>query len=321
MFVRVIAAAWKKWGLAPTRWTDRCGRHPARCLSPFFFIAWLLVCMAPAHGQGFRQPNAGQPQLEAFEAEGTIEAVAAGKIQIATNANQRWIVMLTPQTKVEYTGAASVDVLRPGMGVKFTAPMDKQGTVKEKVARLTVFTPSQENPLGFWSAAEGAPAAGEAPAGGAPAGAPPAAGDPFGFGKKLDEATGKPAGKPAGKTVGKPAGKAAATEAGTYLIAGRITSYHAGKLQLTTGNAVIKAEVAADAQVDAKLSDCTLARKGDHITVSGQAIPKGGLAQAASVKITAAEPLAGGGKVKPTKPAKEPRTPKKSPRGKEPAAP
>ena len=102
---------------------------------------------------------------------------------------------------------------------------------------------------------------------------------------------------------------------GSYLIAGRVTAYHAGKLQLTTGNAVIKAEVAPDAQVDLKLSDYSLARKGDRVTVSGQTIPKSGLVQATIVKIAAAEPLGGGAKIKPgkpTKPAKEPRTPKKS---------
>jgi hypothetical protein len=267
--------------------------------------AWLLLgCLSPAQAQGFRPPNAGKPQLEAFEGEGLIETAAPGKILIVTNANQRCMVLLTPQTKVEYAGTATTDVLRPGMAVRFTAPMDKQGVVKEKVAQLTVFTPSQESPLGFWSAAEGAPAAGGAAA----------AGDPFGFGKQAEKPAGKTAEKPAAKTPAKPA------EAGNYLIAGRITSYHAGKLQLTTGNAAVKADVAADAQVELKLADGSFARKGDRITVSGQTIPKSSLVQATSVKIAAAEPL-GGGKVKPTKPAKEPRTPKKTPRGKEPAAP
>jgi hypothetical protein len=289
-------------------------------VSAFLVAAWTaLGCLVAADARGAQPFGAGQPQVEPFEGEGAIEVVAPGKLQIVNNANQRCMVVLTPQTKVELTGTASVDALRPGVGVRFTAAMDKQGVVKEKVSQLTIFTPSQENPLGFWSA-ESAPAAGGAPAGGAPAEAP--AGDPFGFGKKLDDLTGKPSGKPAGKSAGKPAGKAAATETGNYLIAGRVTAFHAGtgKLQLTTGNAVIKAEVAPDAQVDLKLADYSLARKGDRVTVSGQTIPKSGLVQAAIVKIAATEPVGGGGKIKPgkpTKPTKEPRTPKKTPKSKE----
>jgi hypothetical protein len=99
-----------------------------------------------------------QPAVTAINLSGTIEAVATGRIQFRTDSNEKWMAVLNPQTKIQVTGEAGADFLRPGMYVRFTADVDKRGAAAERVEELTVFTPEQKNAGGNFSrpAREGA---------------------------------------------------------------------------------------------------------------------------------------------------------------------
>jgi hypothetical protein len=254
-----------------------------------FAACLILLSGLPTYAQAQR-PKPNGPPTEDFEAVGTLEGIAPGMIRMTTNANQNWTIKLQPpQTKVELSGTAGPEFLKSGMCVKFTGEVDKQGNVKEKVAQLTVFTPSKDSSLGLSQAGAGA------------------SDDHFGAGA-------------APAAGGKPAAKASAgIEPGSYAIAAQINNIHGGKVIANAGNAIVKFELASDAKVDVKIADVSLARKGDKISVKGKmVVGLVGMGQASDVKIEAAESLSGA-KTKPAKPpATKPERPsKKVPAGKE----
>jgi hypothetical protein len=210
------------------------------------------------------------------------------------NANQNWMIWLNEQTKVTLTGTASPDFLRSGLYVSFTADLDKRGFIKDKVSQLTIFTPTNENGVGVFP--------GTSTVGGENEG-PGAAG---GFAPK------------AGGKVGKAASKvAAATMEGQATIAGQVTAAKNSKLTVNAGGRTFKFDLADDAKIDVKVADYTsFARKGDKITVDGKTYPNTtGVGLAAVVKIEAAAPF-GSGKAK-----APPRTPTRTPKKKQAAAP
>jgi len=131
--------------------------------------AWVVfVFSGSAEAQHFPQPRPRvpeKPKMDRFEADGTIEAVARGKILMNLASNQQWMVWLHPEAEIHVTGMAEADYLKPGHYVKFTAEVDKRGKIKDKIGLLTLTTPSRMLPLGVWP--EGAAAmAGEGNAGG-----------------------------------------------------------------------------------------------------------------------------------------------------------
>jgi len=260
----------------------------------------VCVCaglLPPAHGQGVRPgrnvlaAKVAKPELEAFTAEGTIQAVTRGRIQMATDspdAAKSWTVMVDPKAVVHVTGTAEPDFLRAGLSVRFTAELDKGGVAKEKVQQLTIFTPSPENPPGV------------RPEGESPAGDKPAEG-----GRR----------RGSGADNGPAAGKALAS--GVYTVAGRITSFRKGRLTVNAGRSTVRADVADDVKIDVDFADYSVAKPGDKISVTKGTTFAGrpGLAQARELTIQLSEPLALAKKkpVRPKLPAAEGsrRTPKK----------
>ena len=215
-----------------------------------WFVAVAAQCL-PGHAA---QPAGPLPQpTENFEAEGVIEQIMPGRIQMTTNANQKWMIWLTPQSRVELSGTATAELLRPGMCVRLHAAIDKQGNVTEKVEQLTIFTPDRRTTFGLWSEAGK---------------------EQFGKGG----------------------------EAKLYEVVGRIAAAQQGKLAIVAGSATLKIELAEQAKIDVNLSDLSLARPGDKITVRGKMFPgQPGMGQATEVRVVAAAVL-GGAKTKPTKP-------------------
>ena len=55
-------------------------------------------------------------------------------------------VMLGPETEVSVTGSAEQDYLKSGVTVEFVAEIDKTHTVKEKIIKMIIFTPTTEGP-------------------------------------------------------------------------------------------------------------------------------------------------------------------------------
>jgi preprotein translocase subunit YajC len=101
-----------------------------------------------------RQQQLQQQQLQqamtTVDISGTIEAIAAGRIQILADSNENWMIALSPKTKVQVTGEASADILRPGMFVQLKAEVDKRGVAADKIEELTIITPSQQKAPGVF---------------------------------------------------------------------------------------------------------------------------------------------------------------------------
>ena len=256
-----------------------------RVLLAAFIAGGLLF---PAHAQRVRPGRNVQPpkpKTEPFAAQGTIRALMPGRIQILTDSTQNWIVFVDPKAIIRVTGTAEPDFLKIGMFIRFTAEVDKRGLVKNQLEQLTIFTPSQRVFPGIW------------PEGQEPAADKPAEGKPrFGTG------------------VGGPAAVGNAPASNLYTVAGCITGSRKGLLTVNAGRAVVRVQVAVDAKIDVDISDYSVAKPGDKISVTRGKMFAGrvGIAQAQELAIKLSKPLA--------LPKKKP-TRKKPPAKKSPARP
>jgi hypothetical protein len=222
-----------------------------------------------------RQQQQQQQQMEqqiqglpAVQMAGTVDAVVPGWIRVLSESNQPWVFQVRPTAKCKLTGKANPDALAPGYYVRFVGEVNKRGAVEQKVAKLTIFTPSQfrqpgaEPDLGFGTSF-GARAGEERKAEG---GAKPA-----GFGAGAADAGRAPAGaRKAGA-----GGKGGAPE--LYDIRGQIVGVSNGRLSVHVPNAYfrpsLRVEVAEDADIDVELDDAralALARKGDKVRIQGR---------------------------------------------------
>ncbi|MGD0654328.1 MAG: hypothetical protein ABSA16_08305 [Thermoguttaceae bacterium] len=95
------------------------------------------------------QQQQQQQAMTMLDVSGTIEALATGRIQMRTDSNERWIIVLNQQTKVQVAGEVGADFLRPGLFVQLKADVDKRGVAADKIEQLTIVTPSQEKPSGL----------------------------------------------------------------------------------------------------------------------------------------------------------------------------
>ncbi|GIX02869.1 MAG: hypothetical protein KatS3mg112_1806 [Thermogutta sp.] len=132
----------------------------------------------PMRGNPFGQRPGGQPQLPRLEASGSVEEVGPMGMVIVSPTGQKWQLVFDRECKLELTGKALPDVLRPGIVISFTADIDKKtGQATDKVSALTICTPDQQHLLGVFpegtmaAMAEGAEAnPGAAGVGGFPGG-------------------------------------------------------------------------------------------------------------------------------------------------------
>jgi len=127
--------------------------------------------MMPGRGQ----PRGNAEQFPRIEASGTVEVLAPMGLQIASPSGQKWQLILERECKVELTGKALPDVLRPGLIISFTASIEKKtGHATEKVESLVICSIDQEHQLGvFPEQGIGSGALGNAAAGGEMGGAGP----------------------------------------------------------------------------------------------------------------------------------------------------
>jgi hypothetical protein len=208
--------------------------------------------------------------------EGTVDVVAAGRIQITTTNGQAIVLVRAGMTKVQLTGTGTTELLKPPVCVEFTAEVDKGSKVKEKVTQLTAFTQSADKPLGLF------PPGAISEIGGAIEGALPGAGGTGGAGAKPGKKTG------AGGT-----GSAGGTQLpATYTVRGQVKTFHGTSLTINTGRGTMKVELDENCEIKVETTDFTKATRGDKITVTGQAMTNNTI-QAATVKIEAAQPLVG----------------------------
>jgi hypothetical protein len=232
----------------------------------------------PAVAQVRRGP-APKPKMERFAAEGQVLNFGRDQILMRTNTNQNWLIYIDPKAKIRVVGAAEADFLSRGHSIRFTAVMDERGQIKEKVDKLTLFTPSQPTDWGFW----------------------PEETEP-------QEGEGAENGPGGGKVGPNPA-----HPAGVYMIAGRIEGIRKGKLTINARLARFLIELAEKPKIKVDLADLRVMQRGDKISVIRGQMPVGqvppgrmGRAKATELRIELAQPLTG--------PRKSPKRSKPAPR-------
>jgi hypothetical protein len=242
----------------------------------FFVTVGLMLCL-PAALQAqltpYNQSRRQQPVLQPMEISGTIQGVARGGLVVANTNNQVWRVAILPATKVQVTGTATAESLRPGVLVEFTAEIDSHRAVQGKVDTLTVTSLTREKQMGVFPA------------------------DADGFGGKSGDDSGKPA-KPAKrsghgeKAPGKAAGKAGHEQAaGSYRIVGRLMVGRGGGLAVQAGRGTLQFQLADDAKINIDMADMSLVSRGNEVSINAMVAPaRPGIAQAVEIKVKLPEP-------------------------------
>ncbi|MGQ9505357.1 MAG: hypothetical protein ACUVQR_10655 [Thermogutta sp.] len=257
--------------------------------------------MAPGHGMapGRGQPRGNMQQLPKIEASGTIDVVTPMGLQIATPSGQKWQLVLEQECKIELTGKALPDVLRPGVIISFTASIEKKtGHATEKVESLVICSIDQDHQLGvFPEQGFGGEALGEGPGfgemGGVGAGqGPNGFGAPGGMGP-----LGGPSERPSrtGRGRQNPQDEIPVE---SYQVCGRISSItKLGKITVSAPNphfrAPIQIDVGENPEISLELSGreaLTFIRRGAKLTGKGVQIgPTAARMSELSIELT--EPL------------------------------
>ncbi len=194
--------------------------------------------------------------MEPFAADGTVQAVGPGRIQMLTNSNQNWMIFIDPKATVHVMGTAKADFLRVGMFIRFSVALDKRGKAQGKVGDLMIFTPTPQNFVGAWPEAAGA-------------GPPDPAGD------------------------GGEAGDRPPVQSSNYTIAGQIRGSRRGKITVNYGQGMVDIELDENPSIKVDFADYTVARQGNKISVKrGKMYPgRPGMAQATELTIMLSDPL------------------------------
>lgn len=263
-------------------------------------------------GQGMRRGEQGQqPKTEPFEADGTVQAIGPGRIQMLTTSNQNWMIFVAPDAVIHVTGTALPDFVRPGMFIRFDAELDKKGNASEKLKELTLFTPSPRDPVGMWPegtapVGDAAPKNAAGPMGGGGAGgaafgggggAAAGGGAAFGGGGEIGvsgNAGGNAGGVAAGgRSVGGAAVGGPAPTSARYTVAGRIGRVRNGRLTIQAGNEAVSVMLDEAPTIQVDMADCSVVKQNDRIAIKRGKMFAGqlGVAQAQEMTIELAEPL------------------------------
>jgi hypothetical protein len=137
------------------------GDFMARRHFAFWVAAAIAAAFGPSTAFGQRAPSYGggtalQPQLqkEDFTGKGEFEAAGSAGLKAVLD-GKPWLIQFDPKVKVNVSGSATVDVLTPGMFVKFRAEVDKKGKAPDEITNLEIFTPGEKNPIGATPAGGG----------------------------------------------------------------------------------------------------------------------------------------------------------------------
>lgn len=226
-----------------------------------------------------------QGGMQQAEILGTVQGVAKNGIVVVDGNNQTWRIAIVPITKVHVTGTTTAASLRSGLLVEFTAEIDSRGAVQKKVEALTVTSLSKEKQIGVFPAAAAA------------------GGDAGGFGANAEEDTAGKSVKHAGRTAGKTGKTASKTQpAGSYRIVGKLIVGRGGALSVQPGRGMLPFELEDNAAIDVNVSDLSLIRIGNEVSVKAAVSPaRPGMAQALELQVKLPEPQAGPPKDRPAK--------------------
>jgi hypothetical protein len=285
--------------------------------------------------QGIRRQPAPQViQFVPVGIEGRVVEVRPALIVVATAGSGMWRVGVAENAAISVVGTAAPDVLRPGLYIRFLAAVEKpQGRVLEKVAKLTIFTPTKDDArtVGVFlpgqcrpvvsfleEGAAGPPADPVGAAAGGPAlpaagnQANPAAGGPAGAAAAGNPAAAAPnAAKPVAPAVPPNASKkpdaaegGAAAAKDMYDVHAQITGGKGTRLTVKVPNQffkpTLKIELVPEPLIELDLVNYLMARPGDKISARGAPLGLNYL-QATELLITLTEPQ-GHTKKKPPRP-------------------
>ncbi len=229
----------------------------------------------------------GPPKLPPISVNGTVVQVVPGGISVNSPTNETWILHIPPAAKIEVTGTADPDLLRPDAFVRLTALVDTRRTsVSEPVHQLTLIDVADRpgRRLGAFRPGQDEPPVPGTPA--AVAGAHP----------PLPDLGGPPPGS----------GDQALLD-----IRGQIKSYRPGQMILEVPGlkSTLRLELADSLTVALDVSNYGLAQPGDTISSKGVQIDQRA-AQASEVSIVLNAPVSDPKKrpepVRPTRPVRRP---------------
>lgn len=250
-------------------------------------FVWLCAALLAAAGatqapaQGYNRQTTRQ-QLRnqlVLHTTGTVEQVRPGVLAVtAVDAKQWWIKLDPRATRIACQGEAAIDLLRPGMAVRFSGEFDEDGKAQKPVEELTVFEVNRDTRMGVYPDAgpmEDLAAEGEA-------------GD-------VDRPQEKPPEKPA-QSGGRGRERVEA-KSGRFFVVGKLKEAKEGKYTVVIPGAEIDVELAPSAKIALETSDYSLASPGDTIEfrakiVEPSEVGKPGELEASDVKIAFSKPVA-----------------------------
>jgi hypothetical protein len=206
-------------------------------------------------------PNARPPmeQRTPFEGSGVVEG--AGPLGLAVNANgASWKVKPDKNCKIEVTGTADPDFLKPGLWVKFSGDFDKKGKATAPVNQLEIV--DQRTAM------------------------------------VNEKEKGRSGLNGADATEKKAKGAATSAAPNSGPILGKITAYKNNELTLETGGGTLKADLGNNPSIKVNVSEFTWAQPGDTVDVKGWYMQPGA-AVAQDIKVTLKNPLGENTKKKP----------------------
>jgi hypothetical protein len=278
-------------------------------------VSAVLALAVSVHGQGLR-PRGPVLRLAIpvapIQLQGTVAGVRPGMVAVTTAAGETWALKITPRSEVRVTGTAEPDVLRPGMYVRFIAPIDtRRSLVQGKVEKLIIFTPSEgvgRMPGVFYPGQEGEDPTLEPGAGGPPnvpggrnpaeVQANPPRGRNPGVKPKALPSTRRENALPGGRDAQDANAKGATGGVETFDVRGRLTGLKGRRLTVYARNAffkpVLKFELADKPVINLDVNTYSLAKPGDKISARGVQIAPQAV-QAMQVTIELVEPLGSSG--------------------------
>ncbi len=101
--------------------------------------------------RGAHQPGQDKkPSGERFRGKGTIDSVKPDEISMTTADGESLVLKLAKAGRIRVVGSVTPEELRRGKNVQFSALLDKKTRrIKEPVKKLTIFTPSKDQPVGM----------------------------------------------------------------------------------------------------------------------------------------------------------------------------
>jgi hypothetical protein len=245
------------------------------------FVVSIVVLMAGVNadgkGHGGNQHKKKEGKIQDVTLDGVVESVDGGEMKILATKSGRgkkkeaskteWLVAPQQGLNVHVLGSATVDYLRSGTVVQFSATLGSDGKPVDKITRMSVIAPSKDHPLGVFDGSGIQPS------------------DPGVGGDGVNSAP---------KKQDDDADRLLMGAAGQSRIVGKITSCTADTMIVSAGAKSIKCELSTVPTIDVALSDPTLIQPGDKVIVRGKG-RRGKVNQcmASNVTVTLTQPLTG----------------------------